>query len=317
MLRVTGQGDRWLRVEYPRGLKALVRADQATLDPATGMVTLSQGGALKALSDTRYGVDGSFRDLQGPPTPANTKLKHLQTVTSSRGVVFYIVQAPKGAAGFIESAQARRATPGEVQAYLAALAQQDRPDQANPRPDQPEPDQPTGQPRRPPAPARPGPSKQRSPGHAQGSPPKPIGRPRNPSPTLMEPMRLDRPAQTPIQTPAQTPAPAPIERPSQAPSAGRHARLSLGPGRRPRRAGASPGPIGPNRMQARTPASPGTPWKPLPSLEALSAAFEAVRRQATLDAELDELEAAFRRVLANTPRHAGERLGGGPGSSNG
>ena len=39
----------------------------------------------------------------------------------------------------------------------------------------------------------------------------------------------------------------------------------------------------------------------MPSLEALSAAFDAVRQQGTLEAEVDELVAAFQRVLGNTP----------------
>ncbi|MFI4882409.1 MAG: hypothetical protein ACIAQU_07480, partial [Phycisphaerales bacterium JB064] len=124
VLRVTGEGERWLRVEYPKGLHALVKADHARFDQADGVVVLSRSGALKALSDTRYGVDGSFRDVQGPETPATTRLKHHRTETSSRGVVFYVVDAPKGAAGFIETAQARRATPSEVQAYRATLSQE-------------------------------------------------------------------------------------------------------------------------------------------------------------------------------------------------
>lgn len=266
VLRVTGEGERWLRVEYPRGLHALVRADHATLDQAAGVVTLSRSGALKALSDTRYGVDGSFRDVQGPETPATTRLKHHRTETSSRGIVFYVVDAPRGAAGFIETAQARRATPSEVQAYRATLTQAERDaEQAatTPAPIQ----QPTEQP-------------------VQQQPQQPTGQPEQQAetqgtPSVMEPMRIERnetptaprqnqtPAQTPTQTPDQQPAVQPTEQPVQ--------------------------------FENRTDPARRDALDPLPSLEALSAAFDAVRRQGTLEAEVDELEAAFQRVLANTP----------------
>jgi hypothetical protein len=52
---------------------------------------------------------------------------------------------------------------------------------------------------------------------------------------------------------------------------------------------------------AETPQRPGAALDAMPSLEALSAAFDAVHRQDTLAAEVDELVAAFERVLANTP----------------
>ncbi|MFI4882410.1 MAG: hypothetical protein ACIAQU_07485, partial [Phycisphaerales bacterium JB064] len=57
----------------------------------------------------------------------------------------------------------------------------------------------------------------------------------------------------------------------------------------------------PVELEMRTEPQQGNRLDPLPSLEALSAAFDAVRRQGTLEAEVDELEAAFQRVLANTP----------------
>lgn len=248
ILRVTGESGNWLRVEYPKGLLALVRADHATLDQAAGVVTISRSGALKALSDTRYGVDGSFRDVQGPPTPATTRLKHHRTETSNRGVVFYVINAPKGAAGFIEAAQTRRAVPSEVQAHLATVgsdATQERPITQQPTP------QPTIAEPTPPAPDR---------------------------PSLMEPMRIEpaRPTTSvpTSQQPATDPAPTELEIRTQ------------------------PTPDLPANPQ--TP-RPNPALDPLPSLEALSSAFDAVRRQGDLDAEVDELVAAFDRVLAATP----------------
>lgn len=258
VLRVTGESERWLRVEYPKGVLALVRADHATLDQAEGVVTLSRSGALKALSDTRYGVDGSFRDVQGPDTPATTQLKHHRTETSSRGLVFYVVDAPKGAAGFIEAAHARRAVPSEIQAYRDSLAQEPgsqpatQPTQAEADPTQPQGELPV-----------------EVPGEQEQKARQPAGE--APVPTVMEPMRIE-PGRTPTQdapaitnpTPEQNPAPTEIETRSE-------------------------------------PARTDGALDRMPSLEALSAAFDAVRRQDTLGAEVDELVAAFERVLANTP----------------
>lgn len=253
VLRVTGEGGNWLRVEYPRGLHALVRADHATLDQAEGIVTLSRSGALKALSDTRYGIDGSFRDVQGPETPATTRLKHHRTEQSSRGVVFYVVDAPRGAAGFIESAQARRSVPSEIQAYRASLEAEDQ-GQALPEP-------PTQQPTQAPA-------EQTEPQAEEDD-----------RPTVMEPMRIEGVGTPPASDPVQTNPAAPRTNPAQETPTGQ-----------------------PVEMEMRTETEqPGDALDPLPSLEALSAAFDAVRRQGTLEAEVGELEAAFQRVLGATP----------------
>lgn len=266
VLRVTGESDRWLRVEYPKGLHALVRADHATLDQNEGVVTLSRSGALKALSDTRYGVDGSFRDVQGPQTPATTRLEHHRTETSSRGVVFYVVDAPKGAAGFIETDHTRRAVPSEIQAYRRSLeeSEQGQAEAQTPREDQPrEPAQrreerPTQQPR------------------AE----EPVETPEDEDrPTVMEPMRIEGAGTPPPSDPTPSEPAEPRTNPAERTPAGQ-----------------------PVELEMRTePAEPGDALDPLPSLEALSAAFDAVRRQGTLEAEVDELEAAFQRVLAGTP----------------
>ena len=271
VLRVTGEGERWLRVEYPRGLHALVRADHATLDPTSGMVTLSRSGALKALSDTRYGVDGSFRDVQGPDTPATTRLKHHRTETSTRGVVFYVVDAPRSAAGFIETAQARRATPSEVQAYRATLTQEERDaERAAPAESKPQ--------------TQPQPDRQAAP-QAQpiGQPEQPTGEQGQPENdrSVMEPMRIERSATPPARVDGDRQPQAQPTTPAEQP-------------------GTRPTTQSPTQSTAQPTTEPDA-LDPLPSLEALSAAFDAVRRQGTLEAEVDELEAAFQRVLASTP----------------
>lgn len=263
VLRVTGEGGNWLRVEYPRGLHALVRADHGVLDEADGVVTLSRSGALKALSDTRYGVDGSFRDVQGPDTPATTRLKYRRTETSSRGVVFYVVDAPSGAAGFIESDQARRAMPSEIQAYRARLEAEDQ--------GQALPEQPVQQPTQEQTPQT---QPQTPPQREQAQPADEGDRP-----TVMEPMRIEGAGDQPETQPVRTNPVTPRTDPAVQPPAGQ-----------------------PTETEAQAePTEPESVLDPLPSLEALSVAFDAVRQQGTLEAEVDELEAAFQRVLAATP----------------
>lgn len=272
ILRVTGQGERWLRVEYPAGLHALVRADHATLDQDRGVVTLSRTGALKALSDTRYGVDGSFRDVQGSATPATTQLKHHRTETSSRGIVFYVVDAPRGAAGFIETAQTRRATPSEIRTYMASLEQQgdergEGRDQGTPSPQDPTP------------------TETRDPNSTDEQT-------QTPTPTLMEPMRLEP---TPAAIEPTRADPTQVE-PTQTPRETPSERIDPTPNRP-----TNQGPVEPDVRESSQQPEDRDALEPMPSLEALSAAFDAVRRQGTLEAEVDELVAAFERVLANTP----------------
>ena len=271
ILRVTGEGERWLRVEYPTGIHALVRADRATLDESRGIVTVSRTGALKALSDTRYGVDGSFRDVQGPATPATTQLKHHRTETSSRGIVFYVVDAPKGAAGFVESAQTRRATPSEVRAYLASLeqAQGSGTPTTQVQPGVEPQTEPQIQPE----------SGQSAPAPAEATP----AERETDTPSLMQPMRIEpsEPITQPITQPQQA-----LPRETTTPT--------------PNEQTTSTDPIEPEVRQTPQPTGRDV-LGPMPSLEALSAAFDAVRQQGTLEAEVDELVAAFQRVLGNTP----------------
>ena len=271
ILRVTGEGERWLRVEYPKGIHALVRADRATLNEASGMGTVSRTGALKALSDTRYGIDGSFRDVQGPATPATTQLKHHRTETSSRGIVFYVVDAPSGAAGFVETSQTRRATPSEIRAYLATLEESQGGGQT-PQPAEPltAPEtRPDTQPR----------STDLTPPPAELS---------GDSPTLMEPMTIE-PSDPIISRPIMQPMTEAANETQQATP-----RDTITP------VPSVPAETGSTEPEASEPERPDS-LGPMPSLQALSTAFDAVRKQGTLEAEVDELVAAFERVLANTP----------------
>jgi len=278
VLRATGQSQRWLRVEYPTGLEVLVRADGATLDEDAGVVTLSRGGRLKALSDTRYGVDGSFRDVQGVTPPPGSELRWLRTTQSKRGVVFYVVRAPAGAAGFVERDQVRPATPEEVRAARARAQGQPQQDDAQP-------------------PAQPQGGGQEADGPSSGD-------------RLMDPMAPppsddagtgtdagdDRPER-------QQPAPSRVDQPlsiedgaqdDSRPADGPAGRPDDRPGERPD--DRQPAPAGRDGGGARDSGRL--------SLEELSAAFDAVRAQGTLDAEVDELIATFERALEATPQDA-------------
>ncbi|MEO1008084.1 MAG: hypothetical protein AAFX79_05925 [Planctomycetota bacterium] len=274
VLRVTGAGERWLRVEYPAGLSALARADRATLDETRRTVTLSADGRLKALSDTKYGIDGSFRDVQGPVLPAGTTLQYLRTETSSRGTVFYVVRAPRASAGFLEPGQVRRATQDEIERHEASLPR----DQRTTTLRTPSPTERSTQPQATPPQATPqDASPQVTPARETSQPAltrQPESDPAGVS--LLEDMN-PAPAQSdPVQaqgTPASPPSTEPVQR------AARQAPPQAGNG--------------------RATARPGAALDDLASIDDLMVAFESVRRQGNREAEIEELIAQFERTLAS------------------
>lgn len=122
VLRVDGHEFGWLRVGYPSGMAAIVKANEAEYDPSTGEVTLLRESKLQA-SNPAGGVADSWRQLLDEPLPADTVLQHLETLKNSSGeVTGYRVIAPGGAKGYVSETLVRAATEDEVQRYLAAPA---------------------------------------------------------------------------------------------------------------------------------------------------------------------------------------------------
>ncbi len=119
VLRVDGHEFGWLRVGYPAGMGAIVKANDAEFDPSANTVTLIRESKLQA-NNPAGGVSESWRQLLDASLPADTVLQHIETLTSATGeVTGYRVAAPGGARGFVSETLVRMATENEVQAFLA------------------------------------------------------------------------------------------------------------------------------------------------------------------------------------------------------
>lgn len=120
VLRVDGHEFGWLRVGYPAGMAAIVKANDAEFDPGANTVTLIRESKLQA-NNPAGGVSESWRQLLDTSLPADTVLQQVETLTSATGeVTGYRVVAPGGARGYVSESLVRMATENEVQAFLAA-----------------------------------------------------------------------------------------------------------------------------------------------------------------------------------------------------
>jgi hypothetical protein len=112
MIRVDGEGGGWLRVEYPSGTKAYVRADEASFDAAAKSVKLTKATKLMAAND---GGARPWWPLLNNDLAAGTTFASAEPVRGADGAVDgYLIPAPSGAHGFIRAEQARAATPAEI-----------------------------------------------------------------------------------------------------------------------------------------------------------------------------------------------------------
>lgn len=120
VLRVDGHEFGWLRVGYPSGMAAVVKANDADFDSGLNAVTLIRESKLLA-SNPAGGVPDSWRQLLDEPLPTDTVLQHLETLRGSGGdVEGYRVVAPGGAKGYVSETLVRMATEEEVQRFLSA-----------------------------------------------------------------------------------------------------------------------------------------------------------------------------------------------------
>lgn len=120
ILRVDGEGRNWYRVSYPIGVTALVRGDKAELDRQAGVVRLTAPGRPKAWN-LEYGVNGSWKDIPTDMLDIGTEFPFVEVATDRNGAAHYVIQAPRVARGFIESAHVRRASQQEIDAYLKSI----------------------------------------------------------------------------------------------------------------------------------------------------------------------------------------------------
>ncbi|MBX3390281.1 MAG: hypothetical protein KF691_12605 [Phycisphaeraceae bacterium] len=117
---VDGESANWSRISYPADSFAIVRAEDATYDPATKELKLSKPSRLFAGNKTS-GFAGSWKALLPTTLPVGTSLKVLQVEegAAGSGAVAYRVPVPAEARAFTESKNLRKATPAEVSAFRA------------------------------------------------------------------------------------------------------------------------------------------------------------------------------------------------------
>ncbi|HVU63237.1 MAG TPA: hypothetical protein VHC70_04630 [Phycisphaerales bacterium] len=122
LVRVDGEGGGWLRVEYPSGTKAYVRADEASFDAATKSVKLIKATKLMAANE---GGARPWWPLMTNDVAAGTTFAAAEAVRGADGAVDgYLIAAPSGAHGFIRAEQAREATPAEISRASGVVASQ-------------------------------------------------------------------------------------------------------------------------------------------------------------------------------------------------
>jgi len=128
VLRVDGEGPGWLRVEYLPGMKAYVKAVDATADSGGKSIKLARPSRLMAAN-----VQGSrpWQFLLDSDLPAGTSFNVLEAVKGTDGSVEgYLVSAPTQSRGYVKNDQVRRSTAEETAA------------QTKPEPTRPEPTKP-------------------------------------------------------------------------------------------------------------------------------------------------------------------------------
>lgn len=117
VLRVLGFGKKWVRVEYLPGWPAYVPADEVQVAADGTAVTLIQDSKLDAFN-REGGRSGHYWDLLDTALPAGTQLPVQRTVTGEAGSIFgYVVDAPKGAYGYIAIDAVRPARASEIRAF--------------------------------------------------------------------------------------------------------------------------------------------------------------------------------------------------------
>ncbi|TVQ77989.1 MAG: hypothetical protein EA380_06550, partial [Phycisphaeraceae bacterium] len=116
ILRVDGEEDGWLRVEYPSEIPAVVKPGEGELDRDKGVVRLRRASALWALDHSNPRIENAYKQIfAASPVPAGTELRYLGPVNDNAGnLAGFRVQPPSGALGFVLPSDVRAATAEEV-----------------------------------------------------------------------------------------------------------------------------------------------------------------------------------------------------------
>jgi hypothetical protein len=122
VLKVDGQAPGgWLRVEYPKGLRAFIKADDAVLEEGGKTIRLTRPSNLMAVN-MAGGERGHWWTLVDEPRPAGAKFPVVETLKTPDGKAYgYLVPAPPEARGYVKSESTRKATAQELAAYEQSL----------------------------------------------------------------------------------------------------------------------------------------------------------------------------------------------------
>ena len=116
MLTVDAESADWIRVAYPAGSSAFLKADQGEISPTGLTVKLKVESKLLAVHQN-IGISGSWKSLLPTAAKPGTEFKLIETVKDKDGTVLgYRIAAPAEARGFVSTRSIRRATPAEVEA---------------------------------------------------------------------------------------------------------------------------------------------------------------------------------------------------------
>ena len=125
VLRVTGEREGWLGVEYPPGTPVVARIERVELrENRSGdrFAVLTRPSALYAFNNQAKTSDDSYVQVfASKPIEAGTRLAVVDTVDRRGGTIGgYLVSPPRGAVGFIQplASDVRTATQAEIDAFL-------------------------------------------------------------------------------------------------------------------------------------------------------------------------------------------------------
>lgn len=138
ILRVDGEEDGWLRVQYPSEIPAVVKPGEGDLDRDKGVVRLRRASALWALDHANPRIENAYKQIfAASPVPAGTELRYLGPVNDNAGnLAGFRVQPPSGALGFVLPSDVRAATAEEVARMMPRPAPEETEDaeEATPAP---------------------------------------------------------------------------------------------------------------------------------------------------------------------------------------
>jgi hypothetical protein len=122
LVRVDGEGNKWLRVTYPPGVVACIGADSIQLDATGKAGTLTKESRLKAFN-IATGYRGSWNIILDTPLPPGSKVTLAETepVNDGRGNAGYKIVPPEQARAYLPDSVVVRATQAQIDSYMANL----------------------------------------------------------------------------------------------------------------------------------------------------------------------------------------------------